>query len=509
MAEEQAYHVNKGLECIKSLKASPPDLSTIRDTIESWREGLSPSGRATPNPDTSEGDHQNINQSCSPAIGPNKVYLSPEDNLGFREITGNDCEAGLGGVQGKGSNSQVQRYYVYSHGGEEIEGLEDADSLVVQADSPVANIFNGGEDGSDDSDVDSGPDDPGRDTLYDRGSVAGNDVARSTDVEKLEGADIQEVLNSQKGKGGRFQGGKTLRVPEIPDVKHSRPSAQSIKKGTDGNSVSSGTVTECLSISGATQAVPESRWESSEQNASVGSVLKSARSAKTIQESTQESGTIASLTQPKENDSEYEYEDDLFTEIQDIRASIAKIHDDNKTILSKLDSILLLKGEVDTIKKQISKQNISISTIEGHLSSIMIAIPGFGKDIKDPTSEVELNPDLRPIISRDSGRALAEVLKKPAVDRSQKIGTKANSSSKGQLLKDLQLKPVDKQASSAIGFVPSDHESSRNVIRSIIKSSKLNIDHKDYLLDLLNDVKGSKDLKEFHKMLTAILAKHP
>nr|UGL84970.1 non-structural protein V [Peste des petits ruminants virus] len=298
MAEEQAYHVNKGLECIKSLKASPPDLSTIRYTIESWREGLSPSGRATPSPDTSEGDHQNISQSCLPAIGSNKVYLSPEDNLGFREITGNDCEVGLGGVQGKGSNSQVQRYYVYSHGGEEIEGLEDADSLVVQADPPVADILNGGEDGSDDSDVESGPDDPGRDTLYDRGSVAGNGVARSTDVEKLEGADIQEVLNSQKSKGGRFQGGKTLRVPEVPDVKHSRPSAQSIKKGTDGNSVSSGTVTECLSISGATQAVPESRWELSEQNASVGSVLKSARSAKTIQELTQESGTIASLTQP-------------------------------------------------------------------------------------------------------------------------------------------------------------------------------------------------------------------
>lgn len=509
MAEEQAYHVNKGLECIKSLKASPPDLSTIKDALESWREGLSPSGRATPNPDTSEGDHQNINQSCSPAIGSDKVDMSPEDNLGFREITCNDSEAGLGGVLDKGSNSQVQRYYVYSHGGEEIEGLEDADSLVVQANPPVTDTFNGGEDGSDDSDVDSGPDDPGRDPLYDRGSAAGNDVSRSTDVEKLEGDDIQEVLNSQKSKGGRFQGGKILRVPEIPDVKNSRPSAQSIKKGTDGNSVLSGTVTECSSISGATQAVPESRWESSERNASVGSVPKSARSAKTIQGLTQESGTIASLTQPKENDSEFEYEDDLFTEMQEIRASIAKIHDDNKTILSKLDSLLLLKGEIDTIKKQISKQNISISTIEGHLSSIMIAIPGFGKDIKDPTSEVELNPDLRPIISRDSGRALAEVLKKPAVDRSQKNGIKVNSGSKGQLLKDLQLKPVDKQASSAIEFVPSDHESSRSVIRSIIKSSKLNIDHKDYLLDLLNDVKGSKDLKEFHKMLTAILAKQP
>nr|AIL54015.1 phosphoprotein [Peste des petits ruminants virus]QXT58651.1 phosphoprotein [Peste des petits ruminants virus] len=509
MAEEQAYHVNKGLECIKSLKASPPDLSTIRDTLESWREGLDTSDRAAPNPDISKGDHQNINQSCPPAIGSGEIDVSTESNLGYREINHDDSEAGLRGVQSRGPNPQIQRYHVYSHGGEEIEGLEDADSLMVQADPPLANTFSRGEDGSDDSDVDSGPDDPDRDPLYDRGSVADNDVVKSTDVEKLEGDNIQEVLNSQKSKRGKFQGGKTLRVPETPDVKHPRPSAQSIKKGTDGNSVLSGTVTECSSINGATQAVPESRWESSERNAFVESAPKSARSAKTIQELPQESGTIASPTQPKENDSEYEYEDDLFIEMQDIRASIAKIHDDNKTILSKLDSILLLKGEIDTIKKQISKQNISISTIEGHLSSIMIAIPGFGKEVKDPTSEVELNPDLRPIISRDSGRALAEVLKKPAVDRSPKTGFKVNSGSKGQLLKDLQLKPVDKQASSAIGFVPSDHESSRSVIRSIIKSSKLNIDHKDYLLDLLNDVKGSKDLKEFHKMLTAILAKQP
>nr|ATS17281.1 nonstructural protein V [Morbillivirus caprinae] len=231
MAEEQAYHVNKGLECIKSLKASPPDLSTIQDALESWREGFNPSGRATPNHDMSEGDHQNINQSCSSAIGSDKVDMSPEGNLGFREITCDDNEAGLGGVQDKRSDSQVQRYYVYNHGGEEIEGLEDADSLVVQANPPVANTFDGGEDGSDNSDVDSGPDDPGRDPLYDRGPAAGNDVSRSTDVEKLEGDDIQEVLNSQKSKGGRFQGGKILRVPEIPDVKNSGPSAQSIKKG--------------------------------------------------------------------------------------------------------------------------------------------------------------------------------------------------------------------------------------------------------------------------------------
>nr|AIL53992.1 V protein [Peste des petits ruminants virus] len=298
MAEELAYHVVEGLACLKSLFASPPDLSPIRDTLENWREGLDPSHRGTPNPDMSEGNHQNINQSCPPAIGSGEIDLSTEGNLGYREINYDDSEAGLRGVQVYGSHPQIQRYHVYSHGREEIEGLQDADSLMGQADPPLANTFSTGEDGSDDSDVDSGPDDPDRHPLYDRGSVADNDDVKSTDVEKLEGDDIQEVLNSQKSKRGRFQGGKTLRVPETPDVKHPRPSAQSIKKGTDGNSVLSGTVTECSSISGATQAVPESRCESSERNAFVESVPKSARSAKTIQELTQESGTIASPTQP-------------------------------------------------------------------------------------------------------------------------------------------------------------------------------------------------------------------
>nr|WVD93754.1 V protein [Morbillivirus caprinae] len=231
MAEEQAYHVNKGLECIKSLKASPPDLSTIRDTLEIWREGLDTSDRAAPNPDISKGDHQNINQSCPSAIGSGEIDVSTESNLGYREINHDDSEAGLRGVQSRGSNPQIQRYHVYSHGGEEIEGLEDADSLMVQADPPFANTFSRGEDGSDDSDVDSGSDDPDRDPLYDRGSVANNDDVKSTDVEKLEGDNIQEVLNSQKSKRGRFQGGKILRVPDTPDVKHPRPSAQSIKKG--------------------------------------------------------------------------------------------------------------------------------------------------------------------------------------------------------------------------------------------------------------------------------------
>nr|6HTL_A Chain A, Phosphoprotein [Measles morbillivirus] len=69
------------------------------------------------------------------------------------------------------------------------------------------------------------------------------------------------------------------------------------------------------------------------------------------------------------------YDDELFSDVQDIKTALAKIHEDNQKIISKLESIPKIKGEVESIKKQINRQNISISTLEGHLSSIMIAIP--------------------------------------------------------------------------------------------------------------------------------------
>nr|4BHV_A Chain A, PHOSPHOPROTEIN [Measles morbillivirus]4BHV_B Chain B, PHOSPHOPROTEIN [Measles morbillivirus]4BHV_C Chain C, PHOSPHOPROTEIN [Measles morbillivirus]4BHV_D Chain D, PHOSPHOPROTEIN [Measles morbillivirus] len=54
------------------------------------------------------------------------------------------------------------------------------------------------------------------------------------------------------------------------------------------------------------------------------------------------------------------YDDELFSDVQDIKTALAKIHEDNQKIISKLESLLLLKGEVESIKKQINRQNISI-----------------------------------------------------------------------------------------------------------------------------------------------------
>nr|1T6O_A Chain A, phosphoprotein [Measles morbillivirus] len=48
---------------------------------------------------------------------------------------------------------------------------------------------------------------------------------------------------------------------------------------------------------------------------------------------------------------------------------------------------------------------------------------------------------------------------------------------------------------------------SRSVIRSIIKSSRLEEDRKRYLMTLLDDIKGANDLAKFHQMLMKIIMK--
>lgn len=280
-----------------------------------------------------------------------------------------------------------------------------------------------------------------------------------------------------------------------------------LKRGTDARLASFGTEIASLLTGGATQCARKSPSEPSGPGAPAGNVPECVSNAALIQEWTPESGTtISPRSQNNEEGGDY-YDDELFSDVQDIKTALAKIHEDNQKIISKLESLLLLKGEVESIKKQINRQNISISTLEGHLSSIMIAIPGLGKDPNDPTADVELNPDLKPIIGRDSGRALAEVLKKPVASRQLQGMTNGRTSSRGQLLKEFQLKPIGKKVSSAVGFVPDTGPASRSVIRSIIKSSRLEEDRKRYLMTLLDDIKGANDLAKFHQMLMKIIMK--
>nr|QJD08572.1 phosphoprotein [Rinderpest morbillivirus]QJD08838.1 phosphoprotein [Rinderpest morbillivirus] len=505
MAEEQAYHVNKGLECIKALRAQPLDPLVVEEALAEWVETSEERMLDRTTSDKTEADHQDLGEPCFPTTRPGKSSKSRSHDQGPGES--NSCDGELGALMDEPPlhNTEVQRYHVYDHSGEKVEGIEDADSILVQSGADDGVELWGGDEESENSDVDPSELDPERGTPADWRSSPISAATRASDVETIEGDEIQKLLEDQSRARKMTKAGKTLVVPPIPS--HERPvvSEKPIKKGTDVKSASSGMMTESSSTGGATRLVQKSQWGPSGPNVSAGNAPVSVSSASLTQGPKTGSGTTISQISQNNTGTEDDYDDELFSDIQDIKAALAKLHEDQQVIITRLESLLSLKGEIDSIKKQINKQNISISTIEGHLSSIMIAIPGFGKDPNDPTADVDINPDLRPIIGRDSGRALVEVLKKPASDRQSKDTGKSGIESKGLLKKEFQLKPIEKKSSSAIRFVPDGGVASRDVIRSIIKSSHLGEDRKDYLMSLLNDIQGSKDLAQFHQMLVKII----
>nr|QJD08635.1 phosphoprotein [Rinderpest morbillivirus]QJD08810.1 phosphoprotein [Rinderpest morbillivirus] len=505
MAEEQAYHVNKGLECIKALRARPLDPLVVEEALAAWVETSEGQTLDRMSSDEAEADHQDISKPCFPAAGPGKSSMSRCHDQGLGGS--NSCDEELGAFIGDSSmhSTEVQHYHVYDHSGEKVEGVEDADSILVQSGADDGVEVWGGDEESENSDVDPGEPDPEGSAPADWGSSPISPATRASDVETVEGDEIQKLLEDQSRIRKMTKAGKTLVVPPIPSQERPTASEKPIKKGTDVKSTSSGTMAESSSTGGATRPALKSQWGPSGPNASAENALASASNVSPTQGSKTESGTTTSRISQSNIEPEDDYDDELFSDIQDIKTALAKLHDDQQIIITRLESLLSLKGEIDSIKKQISKQNISISTIEGHLSSVMIAIPGFGKDPNDPTADVDINPDLRPIIGRDSGRALAEVLKKPASERQSKDTGKLGIESKGLLKKEFQLKPIEKKSSSAIRFVPDGSVASRSVIRSIIKSSHLGEDRKDYLMSLLNDIQGSKDLAQFHQMLVKIL----
>lgn len=507
MAEEQARHVKNGLGCIRALKAEPIGSLAVEEAMAAWSEISDNPGQDRATCKEEKAGSSGLSKPCLSAIGSTEGGAPRIRGQGSGE-SDDDAEAlGIPSRNLQASSTGLQCYHVYDHSGEAVKGIQDADSIMVQSGLDGDSTLSRGDDESENSDVDIGEPDTEGYAITDRGSAPISMGFRASDVETAEGGEIHELLRLQS-RGNNFPKlGKTLNVPPPPNPGRASASETPIKKGTDARLASFGTEIASLLTGGATQCARKSPSEPLGPGAPVGNVPECVSNAALTQEWTPESGTtISPRSQNDEEGGDY-YDDELFSDVQDIKTALAKIHEDNQKIISKLESLLLLKGEVESIKKQINKQNISISTLEGHLSSIMIAIPGLGKDPNDPTADVELNPDLKPIIGRDSGRALAEVLKKPAASRQLQGMTNGRTSSRGQLLKEFQLKPIGKKMSSAVGFVPDTGPVSRSVIRSIIKSSRLEEDRKRYLMTLLDDIKGANDLAKFHQMLMKIIMK--
>lgn len=505
MAEEQAYHVRQGLECLKAIRDNPPCIEEIQAVASIRDSSIHSDGSSSITASDSPARNHDITELLQAADGSNEgsSLLSAVSGVG---ATAGEKNGPLAPEQGSWNpDSRVQRYHVFSHGGQAVEGVEDVDSLLVPASVGDDVELEEGDEGSDGSYDDSHEFNSSRTSGDDRGSAPSSGKIRSTDVSTINEEEITALLGGTPNPPASKKGIRGLNFPSKPDLTQDDPTPESIKKGTEERSTSSGMETGSLSTGGATPLARVSPKNPSGQGAPAGNVPQSAASAKTTPKCATASGTpVHPLTEPYPEDDDGD-DDELFNEIYEIKTAIAKINEDNQLILGKLDAVLQLKGEVDSIKKQLNKQNIALSTIEGHISSILIAIPGFGKGGQERTSDVDINPDLKPILSRDSGRALAEVLKASTEPRTSTPGPSNVPESRRKLLREMRIKPIDKNTSSAIGFKPKDDLPSKAVITSIIKSSNLSESHKSHMIALLQPVKGDKDIQEFYKVVTSIV----
>nr|DAZ91191.1 TPA_asm: phosphoprotein [Raton olivaceo morbillivirus] len=302
---------------------------------------------------------------------------------------------------------------------------------------------------------------------------------------------MKHLDTNKKGEGCTYQ------VRE--QVPHIRALRIQLKKEADigENTILFGQVTGSWLEAGVIRSVHQSNRSPSERNVHAGHAQPYAKNAYL----TNRSDSLLST----EQDSEKTFDNDYDESIHDIsinaemNPNLNELLENQKMIISKLDQLLTIKNDIDAIKKQINKQNLALSTIEGHLSSVMMAVPGSGK----PYSSVEENPELRPVLGRDQCRGLQEI----ATPKIQGPDLDGGLQSKNQwvIKKDMYLDPINSDESNATKFLPSNDLVSRDVLYALINSSIRDKTMRSNMLYALETVKDDKDLKEFHEVLLKYL----
>nr|QBA86044.1 V protein [Morbillivirus canis] len=231
MAEEQAYHVSKGLECLKALRENPPDLEEIQE-VSSIRD-------QTRNPDQENGTagmqeeevSQDLDESHEPAKGSNYVGHVLQNNPGSGKGNTALVEAEQSAKDVIQPGPGIRCYHVYDHSGEEVKGIEDADSLVVPTGAVSNRGFETGEGSLDDSTEDSGEDYSEGNASSNWGYSFGLKPDRAADVSMLMEEELSALLKTSRNVGIQKRDGKTLQFPHNPEGKTGDPECGSIKKG--------------------------------------------------------------------------------------------------------------------------------------------------------------------------------------------------------------------------------------------------------------------------------------
>nr|AFH55528.1 phosphoprotein [Feline morbillivirus] len=487
MSSHQIQQVKHGLESLQEIKNNPPsskDVDLAREIYESIRQTGTSSvqGGAIAGDNITSGGNNHSMHSQGPSSPISSVNKNIEGSTGFDHSGLWDSEGNL--CMLFESDDDENHYSEINGRSPAIEGLDEQDtenSIIKQPGNQCTEGVS----------KTNSPSSPQETTLSVGGSnIPGTGISTCASlditVNELEDATIRNSDNMK----GNWPIPKLLVKPP-PRARSSIDHSNPLKGATGGKLVSPGMETTLFEKSGATLSVHPSTQPASDFNVNVSNVHQPAPSVNNDYRDSEV--TVLNLHKDIEDKSEIS--------IQDIYNLILGFKDDYRKLLNKLDMVLEMKQDIDNLKKSSAKVQLALSTIEGHLSSVMIAIPGSGIDSTGEEKKDQMNSDLKPLLGRDHCRAFREVTN--PLDES----LLANSPTKhvAKIDKNCTLQKINKNETSAIKFVPNDSHASTSTIKSIIRSSNLDQDLKTKLLTILSQIRGTENVKEFYEKVMILI----
>ncbi|WJL29481.1 phosphoprotein [Ninapo virus] len=239
-----------------------------------------------------------------------------------------------------------------------------------------------------------------------------------------------------------------------------------VKKGTDESTASTRLGDVQLSGSGAIPNVHPSLLHQPSSDADAENAQGS------VQDVSKTGSTIQSEPPPQ-------HSTDLERKIDVLLSSV-------EALGKKMDLLPEVKEEIKNINKKITNLSLGLSTVESYIKSMMIIIPGSGKEQK--SEQADINPDLKAVIGRDRTRGLKEVsTPKSNLESLEGADTYDVDVDESHLIKDL-----DFSQPNAANFIPQDDSASYQTIVAMIKS----------------EIKSKKQQRQLFKWLESALMEY-
>ncbi|AYM47532.1 phosphoprotein [Bat paramyxovirus] len=172
-------------------------------------------------------------------------------------------------------------------------------------------------------------------------------------------------------------------------------------------------------------------------------------------------------------------------------------------ILKKLDQLAEIKEEVNSIKKTLANQSLALSTVENYIGEMMIIIPKSGNPGDAQSKADQTNPDLRPVIGRDSNRGKKEVTRK--LNNNEKIEIGEDFYSIPVAEEKYLPTPINNNENNAANFIPKEDKTSYKIIREIIRKQVSDINNQNEVLKLFDENIGAVPIQQLYDGIKEII----